>query len=236
MLTPAGSLALYLQCGYFPPAPCAQPAPGRHISCCLLGARCWSKHDPLGHPQPPRPRSSTTSLLASLLTDQPLMLLLWPAALACRAVALGRDPSHAATFPARICWRSCPSVLLVCSRETRDVGVLQGSQLPPRSALCNLSCPGEAPCHGFYPSSLRCKARPGKSAQHFPRAHPSSTTGTGSASFSPFYHPRPPKKTTPSTSVLPRRGWQTGKARAVITGAHRSSLDSGHSSLGHAAG
>lgn len=66
MLTPPGSLALYLQCGYFPPAPCAQPAPGRHIPCCLLGARCWSKHDPLGHPQPPRPRSSTTSLLAAL--------------------------------------------------------------------------------------------------------------------------------------------------------------------------
>lgn len=164
-----------------------------------------------------------------------LMLLLWPAALACRAVALGRDPSHAATFPACICWRSCPSVLLVCSRETRDVGVLPGSQLPPRSALCNLSCPGEAPCHGFYPSSLRCKARPGKSAQHFPGVHPSSTTGTGSASFSPFYHPQPPKKTTPPNSVLPRRGWQKGKARAVITGAHRSSLDSGHSSLGHAA-
>lgn len=113
------------------------------------------------------------------------------------------------------CWRSCPSVLLVCSRETRDVGVLQGSQLPPRSALCNLSCPGEAPCHGFYPSSLRCKARPGKSAQHFPGAHPSSSTGTGSASFSPFYHPRPPapRCSFPSSPLPPPQARLMGLGR-----------------------
>lgn len=104
-------------------------------------------------------------------------------------MALRRDPSHAAIFP----WATCiagipaPNMFLFCSRETQYLGALPGSQFLLCWALCNLSCWEEAPCSGFYPSSLNCKTWPGKSVQHFPGAHPSRTMGKDSPSYASIH-------------------------------------------------
>lgn len=159
MLTPTGNLALYLHHGHFSPELSSgtfsrfQGGKSHGVlsgqdwlsaagPCSAVGIQPKGKYDPLVHLLLPWSSSSPGSLLAPLLIVRGLKLLLGPAVLTCRDVALRRDPSHAAIFP----WATCiagiptPNVFLFCSRETQYLGALHGSQFLLRSALCNLSC------------------------------------------------------------------------------------------------